>query len=388
MKSHFTFKDRVKLQYNLDNNYNLSAVLLAKILNKSRNSIYYEIKTNMSITKAKDSFVGNNGYVCPKLTSFPFVCNGCPNTRCSHRCKFYDAYIADSKAKKTLTSSRSDTANKRRNIKIINSDVCKLINSGQSIYVAINASNCPLSESTIRRYINNDLVDTKRHNLPKAIRFKTKKEYNYSHSYGIDINILNGRTYADYKEYVDNTPFINIIQVDSIIGKRNDSKAILTVYFVESKLQLGFLYDRKHPSVVNILSNLLKVGKNRGFELFNVVLADNGSEFKSLYKLEIDNDTGELLCKTFYTDPYRSCQKAECERNHGLFRRVIPKGRSFNTLSQEELDDIFSNINSYPRSSLKGKTPYELFSAEYNSIILSDLNIVQISNTNVNLKLR
>jgi len=78
MKSHFTFKDRVKLQYNLDNNYNLSASLLARILKKSRNSIYYEIKTNMSITKAKDSFVGNNGYVCPKLTSFPFACNGCP----------------------------------------------------------------------------------------------------------------------------------------------------------------------------------------------------------------------------------------------------------------------------------------------------------------------
>ena len=385
MKTHFTYSDRVKLQYNLDNNYNLSASLLAKQLKKTRSSIYYEIKTNMSKYVGKDVFNGSDGFICARLCRFPFTCNGCPNMRCSHRKYLYLAYEADQKARHRLIRSRSDTTLKRNNIKIINKDISPLVKKGQSIYAAKEASKCPLSESTIRRYVDSGILDIKRIDLPKAVRFKSKKEYDYSRSApNIDINVLNGRTYEDYKAYMEAHPSVKAIQIDSIIGKRNDKYAILTVYFVSSKLQLAFLYERKHPNIVNILKRLYKLGKKYNHTLFDVVLADNGSEFKSLYNLEIDSDTGEVICKTFYTDPYRSCQKA----NHGLFRRIKPKGTSFNNLTQEELDDLFSHINSYPRSSLNGKTPYELFAAEYNPIILSDLNILQIPRSKVNLKNR
>ena len=390
MKSHFTYSDRVKLQYNLDNNYNLSASLLARILKKTRSSIYYEIKTNMVRYVGKDKFnPTEEGFICARLVKFPFTCNGCPNTRCSHRKYMYLAYEADKKARHSLISSRSDTLLKRNNIKIINQTISPLVLIGQSIYVAKNTSKCPLSESTIRRYVDKGIVEVKRHNLPKAVRFKAKKEYDYSSVVpSININALNGRTYADYKAYMDAHPNAKVIQVDSIIGKRNDKLAILTVYFVNSKVQLGFLYNRKHPNIPNILLGLYKIGKKYNETLFDVALGDNGTEFKNLYKLEVDDNTGEVYCKTFYTDPYRSCQKAECERNHGLFRRIKPKGYSFNLITQEEIDDIFSHINSYPRSSLNGKTPYELFSTEYNSIILTDLNIHQIPRTKVNLKNR
>ena len=389
MRCHFTYSDRVKLQYNLDNNYNLSASLLARQLKKSRSSIYYEIRTNMTKHVGKDVFNGGEGFICARLARFPFTCNGCPNTRCSHRKYLYLAYEADKKARHRLIYSRSDTALKRNNIKIINKDISPLVKKGQSIYVAKDTSKCPLSESTIRRYVDNELVDIKRIDLPKAVRFKVKKEYDYSKSApSIDINALNGRTYDDYKAYMEAHPEAKVIQIDSVIGKRNDKFAILTVYFVSNKLQLAFLYNRKHPNVVSILKKLYKLAKKYNHTLFDVVLADNGSEFKNLYNLEIDSDTGEVICKTFYTDPYRSSQKAECERNHGLFRRIKPKGHSFNILTQEELDDIFSHINSYPRSSLNGKTPYELFSAEYNPIILSDINILQIPRSKVNLKNR
>ncbi|MDO5449247.1 MAG: IS30 family transposase [Clostridia bacterium] len=385
LKSHFTYSDRVKLQYNLDNNFNLSAASLARVLNKSRSAIYYEINTNVTILNPRDKF-NNSKYICPRRIKFPFTCNGCVNSRCSHKDRIYIADNAHFKARKVLVNSRSDTANSRRTIKLINSTVSPLVLKGQSIYVAKLATGCPLSESTIRRYVDKGNVDIKRHNLPKAIRFKTKKEYNYPKATRLDINVINGRTYEDYLDYVSSRPVSKVIQVDSIIGKRNDSKAILTVYFVNSKLQLGFLYDRKHPNVPYILKRLYKVGIYRGYEIFDVVLADNGSEFKNLYKLEVDEETGEFYCKTFYCDPYKSCQKAECERNHGLFRRFIPKGNSFNTLTQERLDEIFSYINSYPRHSLNGKTPYELFSTEYNPIILSDLNIHKIAIKDVRIK--
>lgn len=388
MNKHFTFQDRVKLQYNLDNNYNLSASLLAKILKKSRNAIYYELKVNTTVTKRAEIFNNSTSVICVRLTKFPFTCNGCPNVRCSHRTRFYDAYLANEKARHTLKASRSDTSLKRENIRIINNDVCALINKGQSVYVAKSTSGCPLSESTIRRYINNDLVESKRSDLPKSLRFKGKKEYNYPKSHNIDINVLNGRTYQDYKEFIDKNKELKVIQLDSIIGLRTDDKAILTIYFVNSKLQLGIFYSRKHSNVVEILKKLYRLSQSHGETLFDVALADNGSEFRNLYKLEIDDSTGEYICRTFYCDPYRSCQKAECERNHGIFRRFIPKGRTFKLVNQEELDDVFSHINNYPRSSLKGKTPFELFAAEYNPIILSELNIHQIKRSDVSIKQR
>ena len=356
------------------------------MLKKSRSAIYYEINTNSTVLIKRDKFNGNNQYVCPKKAKFPFTCNGCANTRCSHKDKIYIADEAEYKARHTLVSSRSDTALKRRNIKIINSDICPLIKKGQSIYVAKNTSVCPLSESTIRRYIDKEIVNVKRIDLPKAVRFKPKKKYNYPKATRIDINILNGRTYNDYLDYFNGLPLHCVIQVDSIIGKKNDKKAILTVYFVNSKIQLGFLYDRKHPSTVTILKNLYTIGKKYNHDLFDIVLADNGPEFKNLYQLEVDKETGEVYCRTFYTDPYKSCQKAECERNHGIFRRFIPKGNSFDSLTQEDVDEIFSNINSYPRHSLGGMTPYELFSTEYNPIILSELNIHKIPRKDVKIK--
>ncbi|MBQ2505329.1 MAG: IS30 family transposase, partial [Erysipelotrichaceae bacterium] len=114
-------------------------------------------------------------------------------------------------------------------------------------------------------------------------------------------------------------------------------------------------------------------------------LADNGPEFKNLYELEKDEE-GKQICKVFYCDPYRSCQKAECEKNHGLFRRIWPKGRSLDILDRSKIDEIFSHINSYPRASLNDKSPYDLFSLEYKSIILTRLGILKIEVKDLKMK--
>ena len=44
---------------------------------------------------------------------------------------------------------------------------------------------------------------------------------------------------------------------------------------------------------------------------------------------------------------------------------ILQKGTSFNMLSQEGVNLVFSNLNSYPRESLDGMTPYNKFVAEY-----------------------
>lgn len=385
---HLCFSQRVKLQYCLDNRYNCTAELLAKQLGVSRWTIYYEIKNNRSVLRTTDVvFNHGNPYHCKLLDRFPFVCNGCIKTLCSHRRYVYDAYEADAKARNTLVSSRSNTVLIRNTSKVLNSQISPLIKQGQSIHAAKIVSGCKYCESTIRNYIEKERLDVKRIDLPRAVRFRAKKEYRYTGP-KLSVSVLNGRTYDDYLRFMANPslPFMRVIQVDSVIGKRNDRQAILTIYFLNSKLQIGRLYYKKADEVVRILRNLHKKAMTHGVKLFDVVLADNGPEFHKLYQLEVDEETGEKICNVFYCDPYASYQKAECEKNHGLFRRIYPKSTSFLPLTQEVVDEIFSHINSYPRASLGNCTPYELFLKEYNLIILSILNIIKVKLSKVVLK--
>lgn len=384
MGKHLVFSERVKLEFFINERICLSANELARLLDKSRSTIYYELKTNsVDLVSTNEAFLGNRKYICPKLSKFPFVCNGCPksNKKCIHKTKIYDAYKAQEKANRNLIDSRVDTERRKHTIKVLNKSVCGLIKDGVSIDVARNAvNNCPYSESTIRRYIEKGLVDAKRIDLPRAVRFRVKKEYKYK-TPKLSIGALNGRTYDDYKEYINKHPNAKIVEVDSIIGKVNDKLALFTIYFKSNKFQLGILYNRKHSNINDILVNLYILGRKYNFNMFDVVLADNGSEFKTLYEIE-----DQIFTKVFYCDPYASYQKGECEKNHGFFRRIVFKGKSLNTFTQEEINEIFSHINSYPRASLNKSSPYDLFAQEYNSIILDELEIIKIPVSKIRLK--
>ncbi len=386
-KKNFLFSERVKLEHMINTNTHGGAVRTARILNRSRSSIYYEIRKHMIVKKSASEYFADNDPrdYCEKLNHFPFVCNGCAKTSCSHRSAFYSAYEAQKKADKDLHDSRKNFSRRKEVIAILNRSVCPLIKDGISIHVARNSvNNCDLSESTIRRYIELGLLEAKRVDLPRAVRFRAKKEYAYK-TPPLDINILYGRTYDDYKKYMEAYPESRVVQLDSVVGKRNDEKAILTIYFKNSKLQLGRLYCRKSSSVVQIMRKIIKIGLDNGMKLFDVVLADNGTEFKKLYELEKDEE-GNEICKVFYCDPYRSSQKAECEKNHGLFRRIWPKGRTLDDFSSEDTDEIFSHINSYPRASLNDKSPCDLFILEYSLIILSALGIEKVKIEQIRLK--
>lgn len=87
-------------------------------------------------------------------------------------------------------------------------------------------------------------------------------------------------------------------------------------------------------------------------ELF---LTDNGPEFDSL--LNLCNEDPNM--HVFYCHPLSSFEKGAWKRNHVLIRYIHYKGWSFDGMTQEEINILFSNINSYPRKSLNGKTPYQ-----------------------------
>ncbi|MDW7739715.1 MAG: IS30 family transposase, partial [Bacillota bacterium] len=67
-----------------------------------------------------------------------------------------------------------------------------------------------------------------------------------------------------------------------------------------------------------------------------------------------------------------------------LFRDIVPKGNSFDHFTQDNVNLIFSHVNSVKRKSLGGKTPYELFAFTYGAEIATLLGITPVSADKVN----
>ena len=74
----------------------------------------------------------------------------------------------------------------------------------------------------------------------------------------------------------------------------------------------------------------------------------------------------------------QSCQKPRVEKNHTLFRDIVPKGNSFDDFTQDTVNLIFSHVNSVNRKRLNGKSPYELFCFTYGKLIADILGIERI----------
>ena len=74
-----------------------------------------------------------------------------------------------------------------------------------------------------------------------------------------------------------------------------------------------------------------------------------------------------LNMKTYFCHPYASYERGTNENTNGLLRRYLPKQTDFSTLSQDELDEIVSEINNRPRKVLKYQTAQEVFISLINS---------------------
>lgn len=80
-----------------------------------------------------------------------------------------------------------------------------------------------------------------------------------------------------------------------------------------------------------------------------------------------------------------SQQKGRIEKNYEYIRRFIPQGKSFDTMSQEDINRMMSHINSVKRDSLGEKSPFECLNRKYLNAI-KKLGLKYISSGDVILK--
>ena len=85
----------------------------------------------------------------------------------------------------------------------------------------------------------------------------------------------------------------------------------------------------------------------------------------------------------FYCEPNSPYEKPDIEKNHTLFRDIVPKGGSFDNFSQKTVDLIFSHVNAVKRKQFNGKSAYDVFTFYYSEILADALGISFIPPENV-----
>lgn len=320
--------------------------------------------------------------VCDKLDKPPYVCNGCPSLCDCTLLKYdYNANDAYDEYKALLSTSRSGISISEEDIQIIDVSLSPRVLQGQSIYAALLELKDTImySERTIYKLIDLNLLSIRNIDLPRKVAYRPRKQK--STEYKVDKRCREGRSYDDFKTYVESHPDSVVIEGDSVIGAQGSS-CLLTLMFVDTRFMIAVLRDRNDSiSVTEAFQYIYhNLGEDDFSKMFQVVLFDNGSEFTNPQALE------ELGMRVFYCDPGRPDQKGTCEKNHVEIRKIIPKGKSMEKLSNDDIGLVMSHVNSYPRKKLNDKSPLESFSFLFGNSLPQLFQIAPIALEEIILK--
>lgn len=313
---------------------------------------------------------------CSKLDRAPYVCNGCSKkiNHCTIAHKYtYNARFADRKYRECLKDSRSGIAMTRQELHKKDKIITPLIDQGQSPYqIVANHPELNLSVRSVYNYLDMGLLTAKNVDLKRKVKFKPRKVHKSQIS---DRRVFNGRTYADFQQ-LHLESFVEMDTVHSAVGS---SKTLLTFFFTREKLFLAFLMNRNTEGSVRLVLDRLekRFGTFDFLTLFEYILTDRGAEFGDPDSLET-GVTGIQRTNIYYCDPMRSGQKGGIEQAHTMLRMILPKRTTFEFLTQWDVNLITSHINSTPRESLNGRTPYDVALEAFGEDVLKAFQLRRI----------
>jgi IS30 family transposase len=401
---HLTLQDRQTIEAAIKKGSTFAE--MGRLLEKDPSGISKEIKRHREF-KARNSF--NRAVLCenrrqckkrcstkcPELKapacrrrdSSPGACNGCEKRNCPMDKYYYHAARADANYRKLLVEAREGINLTEEERDAIGSTISPLLNRGQSVYQVLSAHpELGISERSLYRHIeagvfkkfNVDNFSLKEKVSRKPFRGKYKKRKEPAN--------YNGRRYADYVAFREQNPECHVVEMDTVYN--HPSGPYLQTFVVpDCQMLLARIHQDKTS---NSMASTLDFFQERlGLELFRklfpVLLADRGSEFEMFRLFERDAADNDRL-RIFYCDPMQSSQKPHVENSHNYVRDIIPNGKPMGGLSQEDISLMLSHINSTPRRSLQGKTPFETFSFFFSANTARLLGIREIPRDEVVLR--
>ena len=367
---HLTLSDRNDIQLGLERGETFKAI--GQLILKDPTTVSKEVKRNKQI---RDST--SNNLPCPLLDKPPFVCNGCSKRRqnCGYQKIFYLAKQAQKQYEQTLVEAREGTPLNSQTFWDMDKIISEGVKKGQHIYHILKTHNLDVSSSTVYRHIRKGYLSIAPIDLTRAVKFKERRTSNLP---SIPKEAKKGRSYVDFQNYLALNQLNSWLEMDTVMG-RTGGKVLLTFNLSFCNFIFARLLENKTALEVTKhlydIKNTLHEADKDFFQLFPVILTDNGGEFARVEDIEMDI-RGEI--KLFFCDPNRSDQKGRIEKNHTLIRDILPKGTSFDNLTQEDINLVCSHVNSVKRAALNGKSAYELFAFTYGEEIPKLLGISKI----------
>ena len=367
---HLTLSDRNDIQLGLERGETFKAI--GQSILKDPTTVSKEVKRNRQV---RESTCDN--LPCPLLDKAPFVCNGCPKRRqnCGYKKILYLAKQAQKQYEQTLVEAREGTPLNSKTFWDMDKVISEGVKKGQHIYHILKTHNLDVSSSTVYRHIRKGYLSIAPIDLARAVKFKERRKNKLP---SIPKEAKKGRSYEDFQNYLSLNQLNSWLEMDTVMG-RMGGKVLLTFNLSFCNFIFARLLDNKTALEVTKhlydIKNTLHQADKDFFQLFPVILTDNGREFARVDDIEMDV-RGES--KLFFCDPNRSDQKGRIEKNHTLIRDILPKGTSFDNLTQEDINLICSHVNSVKRAALNGKSAYELFTFTYGEEISKLLGISKI----------
>ena len=323
-------------------------------IDKDRTTIAKEIKRNRYIKSNFYEAFSKEGIAeainkCDILKT-RYVCNNCPlKNTCNKHHLYYEYRQAQKHYEEQLVLSRSGVDITPEEIEEIEKQIVPLIkNKKQSVnQVFINHPDILyFSKTTFYKYVDIGLFSLTNADLPKLIKYKKRKQGKDKKNKR-ELALMKGRTYEEFILFTTNHPQMNVVEMDTVIGKRNNVKCLLTLYIRRTHFMLIFLLNKKDSASVNARINFLKekLGIKLYSKVFRIFLTDNGTEFFSVLNFEKDLENDKKVSNIFFCHPYSSYEKHGVEVNHEYIRRVLPKETSFSNLNDDIVKNLQDNIN-------------------------------------------
>ncbi len=320
---------------------------------------------------------------CPRLDKAPYVCNGCPMkiNHCTIAHKYtYNARFSDRKYREKLSDSRAGVNLTKHELRKKDRIISPLIEQGQSPYqIVTNHPELDLSVRTVYAYLDQGLFTARNVDLKRKVKFKPRKCHKTQIT---DRTVFINRTYQDFQTL----RLASCTEMDTVHSSRESKKTLLTFFFTKEKLFLTFLMNRCTQGAVRLIFDRLekRLGTYEFLSTFEHILTDRGTEFGNPGALETGVN-GIQRTSIYYCDPMRSGQKGGLEQAHTMLRMVLPKGTSFEFLTQWDVNLIMNHINSTPRGSLGGRTPYSVALETMGEDVLNAFQLRPIAPDEVNL---
>ena len=317
-------------------------------------------------------------FKCSRRDRTPGACNGCANWQKCHFNKYtycpedaqmdYRTVLIDSRQGVNLTSAEA---------KAMADTIGPLLKQGQSPYQIVTGHpELGISEKTLYNYIEGDVfhevADITVMDLRRQVSRKMSKKKAKGYKKRADRKYLLGRTYRDYRTYLECNPDVFVTQMDTVYNDETNGPFIQTFKFVNAGVLFAILQDSKTAESmkqgVDLLESVLGAQVFRKY--VHVLLTDRGSEFTAADAMETGTD-GTRRTRVFYCDPMQSGQKGTLENKHIELRYILPKGtnlRELGLVDQKSLNLAISHVDSAPVEKLGGRSPLDVAEFMYHDL--------------------